>query len=72
MSFTVDEDESNSFLYSQESIDLPTEGQIEETFFENPMNYEGTKITANFLAFSRKFCQCLIHNHHKMIYMIPF
>ena len=43
MSFTVDEDESNSFLYSQESFDLPTEGQIEETFFKNPMNYKGTK-----------------------------
>ena len=43
MSFTIDEDESNSFLYSQEPIKLPTKGQLEETFFRNPMNNKGTK-----------------------------
>ena len=59
MSFTVDEDESNSFLYSQESIDLPTEGRIEETFFENPMNYEGTKSHSQLLGLFKEILPML-------------
>ena len=59
MSFTVDEDESNSFLYSQESIDLPTEGRIEETFFENPMKHEGTKSHSQLLGLFKEILPML-------------